>query len=101
MNETPLEAAKREVFEETNLIVEELEQVGESFLLYIDNIWWKCYIYQAGKYSGEPQAKEKEKGPIIEIKFFSEEEITKIKLGRATKHFFELWNKPLSRKVAK
>ncbi len=38
VNETPLEAAKREVFEETNLIVEELEQVGESFLLYIDNI---------------------------------------------------------------
>ncbi|CAI2173491.1 2366_t:CDS:10 [Funneliformis geosporum] len=29
-NETPLEAAKREVFEETNLIIEDLEIVGEQ-----------------------------------------------------------------------
>src|SRR4051812_9589348 len=31
--ETPSQAAKREVFEETNLSVQDLEQVGDSFLL--------------------------------------------------------------------
>ena len=69
--------------------VKDLEPVGDSFLLNIDNVWWKCYIYQAGKYSGKPQAKEKEKGPIVETKFFSEAEISEIKLGGATKHFFK------------
>ena len=29
-NETPSEAAKREVFEETNLVIEDLEIVGEQ-----------------------------------------------------------------------
>lgn len=37
-NEIPLQAAKREVFEETNLSVEDLEQVGDSFFLNIDNV---------------------------------------------------------------
>jgi ABC-type bacteriocin/lantibiotic exporter with double-glycine peptidase domain len=35
------------------------------------------------------QAKEKEKGPVIETKFFSEAEISKTKISGATKHFFE------------
>src|ERR1043166_1286743 len=35
-NETPLQAAKREVFEETNLSVQDLKQVGDSFLLNLD-----------------------------------------------------------------
>jgi ABC-type multidrug transport system fused ATPase/permease subunit len=88
-NETPLKAAEREAFEETNLLVQDLKQTGESFLLNIDNVWWKCYIYQTRKYSGKLQAKEREKGSVIETKFFSEEEISKIKLSGATKYFFE------------
>nr|CAG8557813.1 10663_t:CDS:10 [Entrophospora candida] len=59
------EAAKREVFEETNLLVQDLKQTGKL------------------------QAKEKKKGSVIETKFFSEEEMSKIKLGGATKYFFE------------
>ncbi|CAG8464038.1 1072_t:CDS:2 [Ambispora leptoticha] len=66
-NETPLKAAEREVFEETNLLVQNLKQIGKRKL----------------------QAKEKEKGSVIETKFFSEEEIAKIKLSGATKYFFE------------
>lgn len=89
LNETPEAAAKREVFEETNLLIQDLKQTGESFLLNIDNDWWKCHIYQAGKYSGKLQAKEKEKGLVIETKFFSEEEMSKVKLSGATKYFFE------------
>jgi NADH pyrophosphatase NudC (nudix superfamily) len=37
-NETPLETAKREVWEETNLSIQNLEQVGNSFLLNIDGV---------------------------------------------------------------
>jgi len=37
LDETPLEAAKREVFEETNLLVQDLKQTSESFLLNIGN----------------------------------------------------------------
>jgi ABC-type multidrug transport system fused ATPase/permease subunit len=89
LNETPLKAAEREVFEETNLLVQDLRQTGESFLLNIDNDWWKCHIYQAEKYSGKLQTKEKKTGPITEAKFFSEEEISKVKISGATKYFFE------------
>lgn len=87
--ESAEEAAEREVFEETNLLVQDLKQTGESFLLNIDNDWWKCHIYQAGKYLGKLQVKEKKKGPVIETKFFSKEEMSKIELGGATKYFFE------------
>ena len=86
--ETPLEAAKREVFEETGLRVRDLKKNDDSFL-YIDKVWWKCHIYQVGKYSGKPQAKEKQNGSVIEVKFFSTKEIQKIRLSGATKHFFE------------
>ncbi|CAI2162024.1 2934_t:CDS:10 [Funneliformis geosporum] len=51
-DETPLEAAKREVFEETNLILENCEKIGER---------------NADKYSNELKIKEIEK--ILEIKF--------------------------------
>ncbi|CAI2162012.1 2928_t:CDS:2 [Funneliformis geosporum] len=36
-NETPLEAAKREVFEETNLVVKDLEKIGEKNF-YVNDI---------------------------------------------------------------
>ncbi|CAI2184837.1 7568_t:CDS:2, partial [Funneliformis geosporum] len=64
-NETPLEAAKREVFEETNLIIENLEIVGEQAFDKKN----RCmgYLVKANKYSGEIKIKEVEK--IAEIKF--------------------------------
>ncbi|CAG8669462.1 3327_t:CDS:2, partial [Paraglomus occultum] len=37
-NETPLQAAKREVFEETNLVIEDLEIVGEIKIKELDKI---------------------------------------------------------------
>ena len=65
-NETPLEAAKREVFEETNLIIEDLEIVGEQAF---DRKNQHCmgYLVKANKYSGEIKIKEIEK--IADIKF--------------------------------
>ncbi|CAI2165130.1 7702_t:CDS:2 [Funneliformis geosporum] len=54
-NENPLQAAKREIFEETNLIVEDLEKFGEK-------------VFYVAK---EPQT-------ISEIKFFEVSEIEKL-----------------------
>ena len=50
-NETPEEAAKREVFEETNLIIEDLKIVGEQ---NFDRKNQHCmgYLVKANKYSG-------------------------------------------------
>ena len=64
--ETPLEAAKREVFEETNLIIEDLEIVGEQAF---DRKNQHCmgYLVKVNKYSGEIKNKEPEK--IYDIKF--------------------------------
>ena len=65
-NETPLEAAKREVFEETNLVIEDLEIVGEqAFNLKSQSC--TGYLIKANKYSGE--VKIKETGKIADIKF--------------------------------
>ena len=65
-NETPLEAAKREVFEETNLIIEDLEIISEQDF-DIKNQHHIGYLVKANKYSGEIKIKELEK--IAEIKF--------------------------------
>ena len=62
-NETPLEAAKREVFEETNLVIEDLEIVGEQTF----SKGYMGYLVKANKYSGEIKIKELEK--IADIKF--------------------------------
>lgn len=71
--ETPAEAAKREVFEETNLVLENYQKIGERNVFYANlakgNQLWKGYFYQADKYSGEIQIKELEK--ILAIKFFA------------------------------
>ncbi|RHZ35233.1 class I tRNA ligase family protein [endosymbiont GvMRE of Glomus versiforme] len=69
------EATKREIFEETNLVIEDLEKIGEENF-YINNNWWKFHFYRTKKYSGEPLIKEKE--TIGEIKFFKISEIEKI-----------------------
>ena len=65
-NETPLQTAKREVFEETNLIIEDLEIVGKQAF---DRKNQHCmgYLVKANKYSGEIKIKEIEK--IADIKF--------------------------------
>jgi 8-oxo-dGTP pyrophosphatase MutT (NUDIX family) len=65
-DETPLQAAKREVFEETNLIIEDLEIIGEQAF---DRKNQHCmgYLVKANKYSGETKIKELDK--IADIKF--------------------------------
>jgi 8-oxo-dGTP pyrophosphatase MutT (NUDIX family) len=63
-----LVAAKREVFEETNLIIEDLEIVAEKEF-FSDELQKKenGYLIKANKYSGEIKNKEIEK--IADIKF--------------------------------
>jgi methionyl-tRNA synthetase len=78
------EAAKREIFEETNLVVTDLEKIseknfyikGEDREQKVNDSWWKFYFYRTEKYSGELLIKEKE--IIGEIKFFKASEIEKI-----------------------
>lgn len=65
-NETPEEAAKREVFEETNLIIEDLEIVDEQ-AFDVKGQHYTGYLVKANKYSGEIKIKELDK--IAEIKF--------------------------------
>ncbi|CAG8678993.1 1241_t:CDS:2, partial [Ambispora gerdemannii] len=67
--ETPETAAKREVYEETNLTIRDLEK--------------------AGNYSGEILIKEQEKTSIGKIKFFELGEIWQIDTTEATRHFLE------------
>lgn len=65
-NETPKQAAKREVFEETNLVIEDLEIVGEQ--AFDKKMPGRMgYLIKANKYSGEIKIKEPEK--IIDIQF--------------------------------
>jgi len=73
--ESAEEAAKREIFEETNLVIEDLEKFGEENF-YANNIWWKFYFYRTEKYSGELLIKEKE--TIGKIKFLGISEIQEI-----------------------
>jgi 8-oxo-dGTP pyrophosphatase MutT (NUDIX family) len=42
--ENPEEAAKREVFEETNLVIEKLKKVKER-IFFFNNQWQKGYAY--------------------------------------------------------
>ena len=69
--EIPLEAAKREVFEETNLVIENCEMIAEKNIFFANlekgNQYWKGYFYRTNKYSGE--IKNKEVGKILDIKF--------------------------------
>lgn len=69
--ETPLETAKREVVEETNLVIENFELIAEENIFFPilekGNQHWKGYFYRTNKYSGE--IKNKEIGKILDIKF--------------------------------
>ena len=66
--ETPLQAAKREVFEETNLIIEDLEIVAEKEFFSDELQKNKTgYLIKANKYSGEIKIKELDK--IADIQF--------------------------------
>ena len=68
VNETPLEAAKREVFEETNLVIEDLEIVAEKEFFSDELQKNKMgYLVKVNKYSGEIKNKELEK--IADIQF--------------------------------
>ncbi|MCE8163285.1 MAG: dTMP kinase [Candidatus Moeniiplasma glomeromycotorum] len=71
--ETPEEAAKREVWEETNLVIENLEKIGERNISFAnlpsENRVWKGYFYSTNKYSGEIVNKEPDK--LTEVKFLS------------------------------
>jgi len=66
LNETPLEAAKREVFEETNLAIEDLEIVAEH-VFDIKNQHHRGFLVKANKYSGKIKIKELDK--ITDIQF--------------------------------
>ena len=70
-NETPEEAAKREVWEETNLIIEDLEIVGEqdfSNNKSPESQGRMGYLIKANKYSGKIENKEPEKATDIKFK---------------------------------
>lgn len=71
-DEEPIDAAKREVFEETNLLVENLQEITENVFL-INGKWWKGYFYQANNFSGEIVNKELDK--ILDISFKSHDYI--------------------------
>ena len=75
--ETPEAAAKREIWEETNLTITDLEKIGEE-TFYVNNVWWKGYFYQTQKYSGTTEIKDQEKEAIGEIKFLTIPEIQKV-----------------------
>jgi 8-oxo-dGTP pyrophosphatase MutT (NUDIX family) len=64
--ETPLQTAKREVFEETNLVIEDSEIVGEQAFSR-KNQHCTGYLVKVNKYSGEIKIKELEK--IADIQF--------------------------------
>ena len=67
-NETPLEAAKREVFEEINLIIKNLEIVDKKAFFSDEILKNKMgYLVKANEYSGEIKNKEVEK--IADIQF--------------------------------
>jgi len=87
-DETSEAAARREIWEETNLITNNLEKIGEK-TFYV-NGWWKLYFYQTSQYSGEIVIKEPE--TISEIKFFKVSEILAINSqtpDEATKYLLE------------
>jgi len=67
--ETPEEAAKREAFEETNLVIEDLKVVAEQ-IFSNDQINKKSvgYLLESSKYSGEIKIKEPQKIERIEFK---------------------------------
>jgi len=87
--ETPLQAVKREVKEETNLEVTEARIVQEQFLE-----WNECHHGVKGHYwylfkcktIGEPIRCQKE---TKSLEWYTPSEIKKLKLERAWKHWFE------------
>ena len=70
-NETPEEAVKREVFEETNLVIKDLKLMVVENIFFANlskgNQLWKGYFFQTDQYLGEIKNKELDK--IQEIKF--------------------------------
>jgi len=68
LNETPLQTAKREVWEETNLIIKNLEIVAKKVFFSDEILKNKMgYLVKANEYSGEIKIKENDK--IADIQF--------------------------------
>ncbi|KLL04900.1 MAG: thymidylate kinase [Mycoplasmataceae bacterium RV_VA103A] len=69
--ETPEAAACREVFEETNLTIENCQKIAEENVFYANlppgNQHWKVHFFRTQKYAGEIVIKETEK--ILGIRF--------------------------------
>jgi dTMP kinase len=67
--ENPDAAACREVFEETNLVIEKPQKIGEKVVFFANlptgKQHWLGYFFQTDEYSGEI----KNKGDVEEIKF--------------------------------
>lgn len=74
-DEQPRAAAIRETFEETNLLVENLEELG-SFGIEIDKNLWSCHVYFTRNFSNEFYNKEPHK--CEDIEFMSLIEIIKL-----------------------
>ena len=93
--ETPLEAAKREVFEETNLMIENCELMADENIFFANlekgNQHWKGYFYHTNKYSGE--IKNKEVGKILDIKFIDYHSPEAKEGRRAYQKFFRIYEK--------
>ncbi|MGX1982822.1 NUDIX domain-containing protein [Thermolongibacillus altinsuensis] len=77
--ETLEEAARRELYEETGIVAEQLNLVGViSFITYPKKDHAICFVYFSYSNQGEIEAKEKEKEKVIpewvEVKGFEENE---------------------------
>jgi dTMP kinase len=88
--ETPEEAAKREAFEETNLIVKDLKKMAKEKIFFANlpmgNQHWKGYFFRTNKYLGEIKNKEPEK--ILDIKFVDYHSPEAREARRAYQKFF-------------
>jgi 8-oxo-dGTP pyrophosphatase MutT (NUDIX family) len=87
--ETPLQAAKREVFEETNLVVKNCQKIGEEIIFYanlpIGKQHWKGYFFQTNEYSGEI----KNKGEVLDVKFVDVSSREEKEDGHSYQHYLE------------
>ena len=90
VGETPEEAGKREVKEETGLVVENLEKMAEEDIFFAnlpeENRFWKGYFFRTNKYFGKIENKEQSK--ILDIKFVDYNSPEAREARRAYQKFF-------------
>ena len=70
--ETPEESVKREIKEETGLVIKNLEKAGELEFIFTCNPEWNnyCYVFICREYEGEPKDTGEGK-----LKWFKKEDI--------------------------